>query len=293
MREPLERSDDAEQPLFSSLIPPLQQPSFVPQLHPDTALPATVRQTPTPAFSAGLASAWSYCGYSYLFSSTWATQYLLMQFEPQATSYFRMNPEAMAALALAPVVRLGLRLTIHRRFDTGQPLSIQRSVPLDGPARQVLDTALGTSGHDRLSISLPPFFPKFIRLPSVTQSTPIPLEGGAIDYWHTQQALTFERRFSPPSATVAGASSSDTAPLSPGAAAAASLSWWRLVQSRDDPSPFNATAGAGLRVVVASDWVFAGIGWNTAQQGGVLAFYGLIVYGAPEEPPDCSVWSYG
>lgn len=118
-----------------------------------------------------------------------------------------------------------------------------------------------------------------------TQSAPIPLESGAIDHWHTQQALTFERRSSPPSGTETGATSADTAPLAAGAAAAASLSWWRLVQSRDDPSPFNATAGAGLRVVVASDWVFAGIGWNTAQQGGVLAFYGLIVYGAPEEPP--------
>jgi hypothetical protein len=117
-----------------------------------------------------------------------------------------------------------------------------------------------------------------------TQSDPIPLEGGAIDHWHTQQWLTIERRSSPRSGTGTGATSTDSASLAASAAAAASLSWWRLVQSRDDPSPFNATAGGGLRVVVASDWVFNGIGWNTAQQGGVLAFYGLIVYGAPKGP---------
>lgn len=169
--EPLDHSDAAEQqpspPPVSSLRPSLVHPSQT-----DTTSPAAAGLPPPAASSAALASAWSYCGYSYLFSSMWATQYLQVQFEPQATSYFGMNPEAMAALALAPVVRLGLRLTIHRRFDSGQPLSVERSVPLDGPARHLLDTALGTSGQGSLSISLPPFFPKFIRLPSVDKVRP-------------------------------------------------------------------------------------------------------------------------
>lgn len=107
----------------------------------------------------------------------------------------------------------------------------------------------------------------------LSQAKPIPLEGGAIDYWHTQQALTFERRISLLSGrSVKNSVLSHTVP-SP------FLSWWRLTQADDDPTPFNATRGSGLRLVVASDWIFDGIGWNTAQQGGVLAFYGLIVYG--------------
>jgi len=82
------------------------------------------------------------------------------------------------------------------------------------------------------------------------QARPLPLEGSVGDHWHTQQALTYER-------------------VSDGWG-----SWWRLSQSTSDATPFNASLGAGLRLVVASDWVFNGIGWNTAQQGGVIAFYG-------------------
>ena len=52
-----------------------------------------------------------------------------------------------------------------------------------------------------------------------------------------------------------------------------------LVQACSDPTTFGGEAGDGLRIVVATDWVFDSIGWNTMQQGSVLAFYGLIVYG--------------
>jgi len=88
--------------------------------------PSRVMDADGPSVSS-LGSVWANCGYSYLFSSSWATQYSLLQFAQETTSLFAMNPEARAALREQPALRLGLRLLIHRKFDAvriGMYLSI-------------------------------------------------------------------------------------------------------------------------------------------------------------------------
>ena len=49
----------------------------------------------------------------------------------------------------------------------GEPIQIERSLQLNGSARELLDLALDPHGPRRLAIPLEPFYPKFVRLPSV------------------------------------------------------------------------------------------------------------------------------
>jgi len=196
-----------------------------------------------------------HCGYEYLFSASWATQYSRLEFRPESEAVFSMSPEARAWLATAASVSLGLRMTVHRKFDLySSPIQLQQAVELNGTARELLNEALRDRTISR-DVPLEPFYPKFVRLPSVDKAPPLPLQGGESDHWHTQQPLALELR------------------------SAGEVQWWRLVQACSDPTTFGGEAGDGLRIVVATDWVFDSIGWNTMQQGSVLAFYGLIVYG--------------
>ena len=133
-----------------------------------------------------------HCGYEYLFSASWATQYSRLEFRPESEAVFSMSPEARAWLATAASVSLGLRMTVHRKFDLySSPIQLQQAVELNGTARELLNEALRDRTISR-DVPLEPFYPKFVRLPSVDKAPPLPLQGGESDHWRTQRPLALE-----------------------------------------------------------------------------------------------------
>eukprot|EP00965_Chrysotila_dentata_P232264 6198858-Pleurochrysis_carterae.AAC.4 len=204
------------------------------------------------------------CGYSYLLGA-WSAQFQQLTFANATDQTWSVNLQARRALAAAlgsgTTMHLELQVTWRRQYAVDgavESLYHASSLLSDKQRAALLKTLSGAKGG-QLTVDAAGIFPKFVRLPSVG-STPLPLSG-VNDKWHTFQNLSF---------VLISQGGGDNRTVS-------ETEWWGLGQSDADRTPFDAPAGGGLQLIVASDGLAGGRAASSIVAGGVLAFYTVVV----------------